>query len=79
MTKKKKRTLGGDGKGVVFRRPGEESDDDDDDVGPNPDPLASLNGSSSVLSQSKKPITEEPALAPVAVVETAAIIIHDED
>jgi len=67
----KKRILGGDGKGIVFRWPGEEDDGnvgEDDDIGP------SLPEHTSV---SKADAAEEDPTA--AVIDTAAIVIHDDD
>jgi len=67
----KKRILGGDGKGIVFRWPGEEDDGnvgEDDDIGP------SLPEHTSV---SKADAAEEDPT--VAVIDTAAIVIHDDD
>jgi hypothetical protein len=61
--------LGGDGKGIVFRRPGEEEDGgEDDEIGPSVSDHASTS--------KKIDTAEEP---PVAVADTPAIVIHDDD
>jgi hypothetical protein len=68
---KKRRILGGDGKGMAFRKPGEESDGESDfdpsraadkEIGPSP----SLDN----LAQDETSIP---------IVPPAAIIIHDDD
>lgn len=71
---KKKRVLGGDGKAVVFRKPGEDSDGEEGDVGPVPEPSALR-----FKADASKTAVEEPESAPVAVVDVAAIVIHDDD
>lgn len=60
---------------MVFRRPGEESDDDEsDDVGPS---LPNTTFNTSTQKQDGPTLTEEAI--PLAVVDTPAIIIHDDD
>ena len=68
---KKKRILGGDGKGVAFRRPGEEDDgngDEDEEIGP------------SLPEHTLSAKTDTAEHAPSAtVVDTPAILVHDDD
>ena len=68
---KKKRILGGDGKGIVFRWPGEEDNGnvgEDDDIGPS---LPEHTSVSKAYAVEEDPTT--------AVVDNPAIVIHDSD
>lgn len=65
---KKRRLLGGDGKAVVFRRPGEEGSDDEDE-----DDIREPAG-----EESNAGATGDAEAEPHAVIEQPTIVIHDE-